>query len=97
MTPNEPDLRNPRRGAPCPRTANTTPVISTEGADFGFLEPDRMFTRTEAAHFLKVSVSTLERWAAEGIGPKVVKIGPRKVGYPGRALLQLSSGPSEAA
>lgn len=42
-------------------------------------------SRTEAADFLDVSVATLARWAAKGVGPDFIKIGHR-VRYPLSAL-----------
>ena len=54
---------------------------------FGAHQTDRCLTRPEAAEFLGCSISSLERWAAQGIGPQFVKIGPRKVGYSLRELL----------
>jgi predicted DNA-binding transcriptional regulator AlpA len=66
-------------------------------SQFGAIEPHRLFTREETARFLKVSVSTLERWARQGIGPRCVKIGPRHVGYPGRELLAVSERGMEQA
>lgn len=44
------------------------------------MEHDRL-TREETAHLCRVSVSTLERWARAGIGPKPIKMGPRLVRY----------------
>jgi len=35
----------------------------------------RMFTRPEAAEYLRVSCSTLSRWAADRTGPPWVKLG----------------------
>lgn len=32
-------------------------------------------TRTELSEFFSVSVATLARWASEGIGPRVTKLG----------------------
>jgi predicted DNA-binding transcriptional regulator AlpA len=49
--------------------------------DFGLAETHRIRSRADAAQFLNLSVSTLERWDRLGIGPKVIKIGPRRVGY----------------
>ena len=47
---------------------------------------DVLYTRREAAEYLKKGESTLERWARLGIGPKPLKIGPRDVRYTLRAL-----------
>ncbi len=49
--------------------------------DFGEAEPHRLRSRVDAAQFLGVAVSTLERWDREGYGPRAIKIGPRRVGY----------------
>lgn len=40
-------------------------------------EQDVLYTRDEAARFLRNSVPTLERWARLGIGPKPIRIGRR--------------------
>jgi hypothetical protein len=40
-------------------------------------EQDVLYTRDEAARFLRNSVATLERWARIGIGPKPIRIGRR--------------------
>ena len=40
-----------------------------------------LLTTSEAAHHLRLSPRTLERWRAEGIGPKFIKMGPRAVLY----------------
>ena len=58
------------------------------------LAAHRMLTRAEAAEFLKVSVPTLERWAGSGTGPKCVRVGPRRVGYPVGALLAFVEQPA---
>lgn len=47
---------------------------------------DILYTRREAAEYLKKSEPTLERWAAQGIGPRPIKIGPRSVRYTLRSL-----------
>ena len=47
---------------------------------------DILYTRREAAAYLKKSEPTLERWARLGIGPKPLKIGPRDVRYTLRSL-----------
>jgi excisionase family DNA binding protein len=44
---------------------------------------DLLMTRREVAAYLRVSVPTLERWAAQGIGPRWRRVG-------GRALCPLS-------
>ncbi len=36
-----------------------------------------LLTRDDAARYLGVSYKTLERWAAEGRGPKITRIGGR--------------------
>lgn len=52
-------------------------IIGTDGLD----DRDILYTRKEAAAYLKKSEPTLERWAAQGIGPRPRKIGPRTVVY----------------
>jgi hypothetical protein len=54
-------------------------------------DQDVLYTRKEAAKYLRNSVPTLERWAREGIGPKPVKIG-RRVHYRLRELRRAASG-----
>jgi predicted DNA-binding transcriptional regulator AlpA len=44
-------------------------------------ENDRLLTRQALAEQITVSVDTLVRWARQGIGPKPIKVGPRRVGY----------------
>jgi predicted DNA-binding transcriptional regulator AlpA len=57
-------------------------VIGTNPLD----DRDILFTRREAAEYLRKSEPTLERWAAQGIGPKPIKIGPRSIRYTLRSL-----------
>jgi hypothetical protein len=47
---------------------------------------DILYTRAEAAEYLRKSPPTLERWAGLGIGPKPLKVGPRDVRYTLRSL-----------
>ena len=47
---------------------------------------DILYTRSEAAEYLRKAVPTLERWARIGIGPKPLKVGPRGVRYTLRSL-----------
>jgi hypothetical protein len=47
---------------------------------------DILYTRPEAARYLKKSVPTLERWAQQGIGPKPITAGPRGIRYTLRSL-----------
>jgi hypothetical protein len=51
-----------------------------------FDDRDVLYTRPEAAEYLRKSVPTLERWARLGIGPKPRKVGPRDVRYTLRSL-----------
>jgi predicted DNA-binding transcriptional regulator AlpA len=44
-------------------------------------ENDHLITRRAVAERTTVSVDTLVRWARQGIGPKPIKLGPRRVGY----------------
>jgi len=56
------------------------------GASRGLDDNDILYTRREAAEYLRKSVPTLERWARLGIGPKPLKVGPRDVRYTLRSL-----------
>jgi hypothetical protein len=47
---------------------------------------DILYTRPEAAEYLRKSVPTMERWAKLGIGPKPIKVGLRGVRYTLRSL-----------
>lgn len=40
-------------------------------------EQQELLSRRDAAAYLSVSVSTLERWASHGIGPRITWIGRR--------------------
>lgn len=42
---------------------------------------DTLLSRREVAALLPISVKTLARWASQGMGPKVIRIGPRRVVY----------------
>jgi predicted DNA-binding transcriptional regulator AlpA len=42
---------------------------------------DVVLTRREAAQYLRRSLATLDRWAAQGRGPRRIKYGPGAVGY----------------
>jgi hypothetical protein len=57
-------------------------IIGTQGLD----DRDILYTRREAAKYLKKSEPTLERWARLGIGPTPKKVGPRSVRYTLRSL-----------
>jgi hypothetical protein len=63
-------------------------VVGTNvnGALGGLDDNDILYTRREAAEYLRKSVPTLERWAKLGIGPKPTKVGPRDVRYTLRSL-----------
>lgn len=65
--------------------------------DFGAAESHRLHSRADTARFLNVSVSTLERWDRLGIGPKAVKVGPRRVGYRVADLVAHVTNGAEAA
>ncbi len=43
-------------------------------------------SREDAAHMLALSVKTLESWARQGVGPRPVRLGRRRVGYRVSAL-----------
>jgi excisionase family DNA binding protein len=57
-------------------------TITTAGQPLRRLEdlPD-LLTRSEAAEYLGVSPQTLARWAVEGVGPKITRIGRKHVRY----------------
>lgn len=57
-----------------------------EGATHLLDDRDILYTRPEAAKYLRKSVPTLERWAKFGIGPTPVRVGPRDVRYTLRSL-----------
>ena len=57
-------------------------IIGTQVLD----DRDILYTRREAAAYLKTSEPTLERWARLGIGPEPKKVGPRGVRYTLRSL-----------
>jgi predicted DNA-binding transcriptional regulator AlpA len=59
-------------------------IVGTQVLD----DRDILYTRREAAEYLKKSEPTLERWAKLGIGPKPIKLGPRSVRYTLRSLRQ---------
>lgn len=42
---------------------------------------DRMISRAELCSLAGVALSTAEAWSRLGIGPRPIKIGPRRVGY----------------
>lgn len=42
---------------------------------------NRMISRAELCDLAGVALSTAEAWSRAGIGPRPVKIGPRRVGY----------------
>jgi hypothetical protein len=52
--------------------------IST-GPLSGPTDPDRKFSRREAATYLGLSPRTLEGWAVRGSGPRMLKLGSRVV------------------
>lgn len=41
------------------------------------LDPERKFSRAEAAAYLGISARTLEGWAVRGGGPRMLKLGSR--------------------
>jgi excisionase family DNA binding protein len=45
----------------------------------GAADPDRKFSRAEAAKYLGISARTLEGWAVRGGGPRMLKLGSRVV------------------
>ena len=42
---------------------------------------DRLLNRRDAAEYLAVATQTLARWAHEGVGPKYIKLGVKRVAY----------------
>lgn len=40
-----------------------------------------LLTPPETAETLRISERTLERWRTTGVGPKFVRIGPRRLAY----------------
>jgi hypothetical protein len=73
-----------------------TRVGDVIGASVGALDDrDILYTRNEAAEYLRTSVPTMERWARLGIGPKPLKVGPRDVRYTLRSLRETAG--TEAA
>ena len=62
-------------------------MLKTRAGDIlGTDDRDVLLTRREAAHYLRKSEPTLERWARLGIGPQPKKVGPRSVRYTLRSL-----------
>jgi predicted DNA-binding transcriptional regulator AlpA len=61
-----------------------------------FDDRDVLLTRPEAAEYLRKSEPTLERWAAQGIGPRPIKLGPRSIRYSLRSLRE-AAGAEEPA
>jgi hypothetical protein len=53
-------------------------------------DQDTLFTRAEAAAYLRRSVPTLERWAKTGEGPRFRMVGGRAL-YPLAELRRVSS------
>lgn len=51
-------------------------------------DPDRLFTEQEAAEFLGLAKTTLNKWRHFGTGPKYIKLGKRAVRYRRRDLLE---------
>ncbi len=45
----------------------------------GATDPDKKFSRPEAARYLGISARTLEGWAVRGGGPRMLKLGSRVV------------------
>jgi hypothetical protein len=67
------------------------------GTNVGELDDrDILYTRAEAAEYLRKSVPTLERWAKLGIGPKPLKVGPRDVRYTLRSLREAAGAKAAA-
>ena len=67
-----------------PATGNLLDSVSP--LPFSPPDEDVLLTRPETASFLRVSIPTLDRWVAVGIGPRWVRIGPKGRRYPLSAL-----------
>jgi len=52
-------------------------------------------TRAQVAKFTQTSVPTLARWAVEGVGPKVTRLGMRAVRYRREDVLAWLEGSAE--
>ncbi|WP_208639116.1 MULTISPECIES: helix-turn-helix transcriptional regulator [Rhodopseudomonas] len=63
------------------------------------LDPETLLVEAEVAEVLRVSVRTLQRWRSTGEGPRVSKIGPRRISYTAAAVLAYAgvSQPAAAA
>jgi predicted DNA-binding transcriptional regulator AlpA len=57
-------------------------------APLKFLDDSALFTPSELAEFLSVSITTLERLRCQGEGPSFTKIGRRRVAYRWPAVRQ---------
>jgi excisionase family DNA binding protein len=58
------------------RQLEQTPALEPAA---GAADPDRKFSRTEAAEYLGISARTLEGWAVRGGGPRMLRLGSRVV------------------
>ena len=57
----------------------------------------RLLTRAEFCSVLSISQPCAERWAQKGVGPRPVKIGPRRIGYRVADVLAFISACRQAA
>jgi hypothetical protein len=53
----------------------------TANAAHSGLDSDRLLSPEQAAMHLHCSAQTLARWRCQGVGPRWLKIGPRRVVY----------------
>jgi len=60
---------------------NMKKAVEAQGLRDRLPDQDRLFTRAEAASYLRRSVPTLERWASAGTGPDFRMVGGRAL-YP---------------
>ena len=53
------------------------------------IQPDRLYSRRQAAEFIGVSVPTMERWSRQGVGPmpRYLREAPRRPRYLGADIL----------
>jgi predicted DNA-binding transcriptional regulator AlpA len=52
------------------------------------LDPDRIYSEEATGRIVDQSTRTLQRKRVAGTGPAYVRLGPRRIGYTGRAILE---------
>jgi MerR HTH family regulatory protein len=68
-------------------------LLSTAAAPpFSLREEDALVTKAEAARYLRVSTSTLERWERLDIGPKPIRLETGRVRYRWSELRKAAQG-----